>query len=105
MNHTAPPTRSPYRLDPDEGPQTIAELKAALAPWPQELLSFTARLDAARFDEIPGIIAAYRIAWLTRVHPDLQEAGQASEDETADTVSWDELIADYAPDSLETRHR
>ncbi|MFD5320520.1 hypothetical protein [Streptomyces sp. NPDC127098] len=99
------PTRSPYRIEDDEGPQTVAELKAALAPWPQELLTFTARLEAARFDEIPGVIAAYRIAWLTRVHPDHQQAGQASEDETADTISWDELMADYTPDGREARRR
>lgn len=29
------PTRSSYQLDDDEGPQTLGELKQALAPWPR----------------------------------------------------------------------
>lgn len=46
------PTRSPHQLGEDEGPQSIAELKAALAPWPQHLMAFTAELEAAPFAEL-----------------------------------------------------
>ncbi|MFE3020606.1 hypothetical protein [Streptomyces sp. NPDC059256] len=43
------PTRSPCKLASDEGPQSIGELKTALAPWPDLLAQFAIELDGAPF--------------------------------------------------------
>jgi hypothetical protein len=93
------PTRSPYRIEDDEGPQTIAALRAALAPWPDELRAFTARLEAVPFDQIRDLISEYRAVWLARTHPVIQEAVRASEDGTAVTYSSAEVWADLDPDA------
>ncbi|MCU4750281.1 hypothetical protein [Streptomyces sp. G-5] len=87
------PSRSPYWIEDTEGPQTISELKAALAPWPQELLAFTARLEAAQFGEIRELIKRYRMIWLSLTHPTIRAAEANSE--TGNVTSWDEVMADY----------
>ncbi|GAA0464091.1 hypothetical protein ACFQ2B_40595 [Streptomyces stramineus] len=95
------PTRSPYRIESDEGPQSIAELKAALAPWPEHLMAFTARLEAAEFSKLRGLIAEYRMVWLSLVHPVLREATANSQGGSAGAVPWDEVMADYDPETFE----
>ncbi|MFC5722771.1 hypothetical protein ACFP1Z_21615 [Streptomyces gamaensis] len=97
------PTRSPYRVEADEGPQTIAELKAALAPWPEQLMAFTARLDTAPFGQLRDLIAEYRMVWLSLVHPVVRAAAAASADGTATTYSSEDVWAEYDPKTLEPR--
>ncbi|MFR9725287.1 hypothetical protein ACL02R_18250 [Streptomyces sp. MS19] len=92
------PTRSPHRLDEDEGPQSIAELKAALAPWPGDVDAFSARLETVAFPAIGELIAEYRTLWLARVHPALRQAARESEDATTPVSPWDEVMADYDED-------
>ncbi|NGN63167.1 hypothetical protein G5C51_04495 [Streptomyces sp. A7024] len=96
-----PPTRSPYRIEPDEGPQTIGELKAALAAIdPAELAAFTARLDAVRttdassLDAIRALITEYRHVWVLRTHPDIQAAINASVDPSAPRYTLEQLLGE-----------
>lgn len=89
------PTGSPYWIEADEGPQTISELKAALAAWPDELMAFSARLEAARFEEIRDIVKSYRMVWLSRTHPAIRAAVADSEVACTATATWDEVMADY----------
>jgi len=93
------PTRSPYRIAPDEGPQTIGELKAALAAVdPAELAAFTARLDAVRttdpaaLEAVRGLVTEYRHVWVLRTHPEIQAAIRSSADPAATRYSLDELL-------------
>ncbi|MFF4290988.1 hypothetical protein ACFY0R_37695 [Streptomyces sp. NPDC001633] len=73
-----PPPHSPYRLEAAEGPQTLADLRAALAAdAPADLTAFDARLAAARLDEIPNVIAEYRHVWALR-RPEVAAAIAAS---------------------------
>ncbi|WP_461033881.1 hypothetical protein [Streptomyces mayteni] len=96
------PTRSPYWIAEDEGPQSIAELKAALADWPQELQAFVARLETARFEELRDLVAEYRMVWLARAHPAIQDAIEASQDgPSADAVPAESVWAAYDPETLE----
>lgn len=97
------PTRSPYRIEPDEGPQSIAELKSALAAWPQDLMAFTARLEAAPFERIRDLVAEYRMVWLARAHPTLRDAEHTeAEGPDPDGVPAESVWADY-DDNLELR--
>ncbi|MDF3141072.1 MULTISPECIES: hypothetical protein [unclassified Streptomyces] len=97
--HPAPPTRNPYRIEADEGPQTIGELKAALgAVDPAELAAFTARLDAVRttdtaaLEAVRALVTEYRHVWVLRTHPDIQRAIEASTDPHARTYSADDVL-------------
>ncbi|MFI9206421.1 hypothetical protein [Streptomyces sp. NPDC053048] len=95
------PTRSPYRIEADEGPQNLAELKAALAPWPEHLMAFTARFEAAEFGKLKDLIAEYRMVWLSLVHPVLRAASADVQGASAGAVPWDEVMADYDPETFE----
>ncbi|MEV6654908.1 hypothetical protein [Streptomyces sp. NPDC051219] len=66
----------PHRLEAGEGPQTLAELRAALAVIdPTELTAFNARLDAARFGaEQAAIIAEARHLVALRTRTEVQAA-------------------------------
>ncbi|AXU16857.1 hypothetical protein [Streptomyces clavuligerus] len=107
----APPTRSPYELAPDEGPQSLGALKAALAPWPDLLAQFTAELDAAPFHQdgsepmraLRDVISAYRIEWMAKVHPDIVQAVADDEAGIDDGVPLDVVMADYDPNTYEPR--
>jgi hypothetical protein len=95
----APPTRSPYRIEPDEGPQTIGELRAALAAVdPAELAAFSARLDAVRttdpaaLNEVRDLITEYRHALVMRTHPEIQDAIRATADPDATTYTLEEIL-------------
>jgi hypothetical protein len=82
-----PPTGgyNPYRLGADEGPQTIAELRAQLtAVSPADREQFDVDLAAARLDQVPGVITEYRHVWALRTRP---EVGAAIEAELAGTVT------------------
>ncbi|MEO3756352.1 hypothetical protein [Streptomyces sp. B6B3] len=99
------PTRSPYRIEPDEGPQSIAELKTALGPWPQELAAFTARLEAVpvvqHLERIRDLVAEYRMVWLSRTHPAIRAAENAAAERDGpdpEGVFSDEVWADYDDD-------
>ncbi|MCZ7430150.1 hypothetical protein [Streptomyces sp. WMMC1477] len=94
-----PPTRSPYRIEPDEGPQTIGELKAALAATdPAELAAFTARLDAVRttdpaaLNEVRALFTEYRHVWVLRTHPEIQEAIRAAADPYTPTYTLEDVL-------------
>ncbi|MEV8476195.1 hypothetical protein [Streptomyces sp. NPDC051173] len=104
------PTRSPYRMELDEGPQSVAELRAALATVSTaDLTAFDARLGAIRttdpagLDEARALFAEYRAVWLSQVHPVIRAAVADSADGTATTHSSDDVWADYDPATLEPR--
>lgn len=82
-----------HRLEAHEGPQTLAELRAALAVIsPTTLAAFNAELDAARFGTAQDeVISRYRrtVAFATR--PEVAAAVAASLDGTADTRPVEEL--------------
>jgi hypothetical protein len=74
-----PPPHNPYRLAADEGPQTLAELRAALAQVaPADLAAFDARLAATRLDQVPEVISEYRHVWAIRTRPEITAAIEAS---------------------------
>ncbi|MFJ4769936.1 hypothetical protein ACIP88_12560 [Streptomyces uncialis] len=98
------PTRSPHQLGEDEGPQSVAELKAALAPWPQDLMAFTAELEAAPFAEVLNTVTEYRVVWMALVHPEIRAASAESEGGTAHTVPAETVWADYDPVTFEPLH-
>ncbi|MER7048904.1 hypothetical protein [Streptomyces jumonjinensis] len=106
-----PPTRSPYQLDADEGPQSVGELKAALAPWPDLLAAFAAELEAAPFHQdgeeslraVRDVISAYRVEWMAKVHPDIVQAVADDEAGIDDGVLLDAVMGEYDPDTYERR--
>ncbi|MFI6530729.1 hypothetical protein [Streptomyces uncialis] len=108
---SGPPTRSPYQLDADEGPQTIGGLKAALAPWPDLLTAFTTELEAAPFHQdgaeplraVRDVISAYRVEWMAKVHPDIVQAVADDQAGIDDGVPLDVVMAEYDPDTYKRR--
>ncbi|WP_052850588.1 hypothetical protein [Streptomyces avicenniae] len=70
-----PPTRSPYRIEPDEGPQTVEDLEVALAPWPDDVAELHAGLERAAGDEErrSQTIGTARRTWVLRTHPVIQQ--------------------------------
>ncbi|MCM2394314.1 hypothetical protein [Streptomyces albipurpureus] len=98
------PTRSPHQLGEDEGPQSIGELKAALALWPQHLMAFTAELEAAPFAEVLSVVTAHRVRWMMLTHPEIQAAIAESEGGTSDTIPSETVWADYDPVTFEPLH-
>jgi hypothetical protein len=77
-SHEAP-AYSPLRLEAEQGPQTIAELRAQLtAVSPADREQFEADLNAARLDQVPAVITEYRHVWALRTRPEVQEAITAS---------------------------
>jgi hypothetical protein len=96
-HHTpAPAYASPYRIEAHEGPQTLAELRAALALIDSaELTAFNARLDAARFgaDQAAVITEARHLVAL-RTRPEVPAAVQASLDGATDLMHVDDLWAE-----------
>jgi hypothetical protein len=105
------PTRSPHQLGEDEGPQSIGELKAALAPWPDLLAQFATELEAAPFHRdgeeplrsVRDVISAYRVEWMAKVHPDIVRAVADDEAGIDDGVPLDVVMAEYDPDTYERR--
>ncbi|MYY10696.1 hypothetical protein GT204_17700 [Streptomyces sp. SID4919] len=105
------PTRSPYVVEWDEGPQTIAEMKTALTPWPEALQSFVKELESTPFTSageepltrIRQVLVEHRVIWLSLVHPVIEEAERASQDGTATTYTLDEVMTDYDPVTYERR--
>ncbi|MYV63569.1 hypothetical protein GTW37_34770 [Streptomyces sp. SID4931] len=78
LPHETPPRTysDPHRIEPADGPQTLAELRAALAVIdPAELLAFNARLDAARFGvDQAQVIAEARHLVALRTRPEVAAA-------------------------------
>ncbi|MCS0639868.1 hypothetical protein NX801_30390 [Streptomyces sp. LP05-1] len=105
------PTRSPYQLDADEGPQSIGELKHALAPWPGVLTAFIDALEAAPFHQdgeeplraVRQVISEYRVEWMAKVHPDIVRAVTDDKAGIDDGVPLDVVMARYDPDTYELR--
>ncbi|MFJ6940777.1 hypothetical protein ACIQUQ_25490 [Streptomyces sp. NPDC101118] len=93
------PTRTlgdPYRLAAGEGPQSIAELRAALAVVsPADLTAFDARLGAARLDEVPLVLTEYRHVWALRARPEVAEAIGASLEGSEKASGLDEFFAQF----------
>ncbi|WP_330346671.1 hypothetical protein OG858_47035 (plasmid) [Streptomyces europaeiscabiei] len=90
------PYADPHRLEAHEGPQTPAELRAALAVIsPTALVAFNAEFDAAKFGSPTQaeVVAKYRrtVAFATR--PEVTAAITASLDNTADARPVAELWA------------
>ncbi|WP_151480548.1 hypothetical protein [Streptomyces albicerus] len=85
----------PHLLEHAEGPQTLAELRAALAVIsPEALTAFNARLDSATFGEdLTEVIAKARrtVAFSNRAEVAADEA--ASMDETAGAQPVEDLWA------------
>lgn len=99
LPHETPPRAyaSPYRLEATEGPQSIAELKAAFAVLsPADLAAFSARLDAAQLAEVPAIITEYRHVWALRSRPEVQAAIQAAVEGTEPTMTLTQAFGEAA---------
>jgi hypothetical protein len=79
---SALPHEPPYqsaRLAPTDGPQTLAELRAALASTaPADLVTFDARLAGAQLAEVPAVIGEYRAVLALRTRPEVAAAVAAS---------------------------
>ncbi|MFF3159458.1 hypothetical protein [Streptomyces sp. NPDC057910] len=84
LPHETPPRAyaSPYRVEAHEGPQTLAEMRAALAvadPSGAELVAFNARYDAARFGtEQAAVLSDARRVLALRTRPEVHAAIAAS---------------------------
>ncbi|MDT9687059.1 hypothetical protein Q5762_01590 [Streptomyces sp. P9(2023)] len=91
-----PAYASPYRIEAHEGPQTLAELRAALAVVdPVELTAFTAKFDAARFGvEQAAVITHARHLVALRTRPEVTEAIRASLAGETELMSADDLWAE-----------
>ncbi|MER7520642.1 hypothetical protein [Streptomyces sp. NPDC126499] len=91
-----PAYANPYRIEAHEGPQTLAELRAALAVVdPAELVAFDARLQTARFGgEHHAVIAQARQLVALRTRPEVQDAIRAGLDGEAETMTVDDLFAE-----------
>ncbi|MEU9703858.1 hypothetical protein [Streptomyces sp. NPDC047981] len=91
-----PAYASPYRIEAHEGPQTLAELRAALAVInPAELVAFNAKLDAATFGfEQATVITEARHLVALRTRPEVQDAIRASLAGETDLMSTDDLWAE-----------
>lgn len=87
---------SPYRLEDHEGPQTLAELRAALADIdPSELTAFDARLEAARFgDGHRAVITQARQLVAIRTRPEVREAIRASLAGETELMTVEDLFAE-----------
>ncbi|MFC5724858.1 hypothetical protein ACFP1Z_32390 [Streptomyces gamaensis] len=80
---------NPYRLEAGQGPQTLAELRAALAEAsPADLTRFDAKLAGARLDQVPDVIAEYRHVWALRTRPEARAALAAALAGTAELVTY-----------------
>ncbi|GLF95239.1 hypothetical protein [Streptomyces yaizuensis] len=102
------PTRSPYKLDWDEGPQSIAALKEALSPWPEVLERFVHDLESAPFtgdeplENVRSVISEYRREWMLLVHPLIRQAVEESASgPSGDGVPADVVFAEYDPTTFE----
>ncbi|WP_329559896.1 hypothetical protein OG711_19380 [Streptomyces uncialis] len=103
--------RSPHVVEWDEGPQTIAEVRSALAPWSDALRSFVEELESAPFaaageEPLAGIrlvLVERRVVWFSLVHPAVRGAERASRDGTARTYTVDEVMTDHDPATFERR--
>ena len=91
-----PAYASPYRIEAHEGPQTLAELRAALAVIdPAELVAFNAKLDAATFGrEHAAVITEARHLIALRTRPEVQDAIRASLAGETDLMNVDDLFAE-----------
>ncbi|UCM87979.1 hypothetical protein [Streptomyces marincola] len=87
-------------IEPDEGPQTEEELVEALAPWPEEVERLRAALaEAGSGRERANVVAAGRMAWMTRTHPDVRAAVDASgEGPCPGAAPAESVWADYGDD-------
>ncbi|MFE7130295.1 hypothetical protein ACFVIM_05510 [Streptomyces sp. NPDC057638] len=104
------PTRSPYKLDWDEGPQTLAELKAALLSFsPETHDRFVTELEECPFSpdgrdplrDLRDTVLAYRLEWMALAHPLARAAIEESEHGPNDGVPADVVFADYDPVTYE----
>lgn len=84
----------PYRLETHEGPQTLAELRGALAlADPTALIAFNAEIEAAAFARQAEIITRYRHLVALRTRPEVTAAIQASLDGTDQARPVEDLWA------------
>lgn len=87
---------SPYRLGADQGPQTVRELRAALAAVsPADLVRFNEALDTARLDTIADVITEYRHVWALRTRPEAARAVADSLNGSTDLTPAAEVFARY----------
>ncbi|MFI8823894.1 hypothetical protein [Streptomyces sp. NPDC053431] len=91
-----PAYAGPYRIEPEEGPQTLAELRAALAVIDTaELTAFNARLEAARFGrEQEAVITEARHLVALRTRPEVRDAIRASLAGEAELMTVEDLYAE-----------
>ncbi|MCB5165754.1 hypothetical protein LG634_13020 [Streptomyces bambusae] len=88
------PYADPYRIQDDEGPQTIAELRAALARVsPLDLAVFNARLDSARLGAVPAVLTEYRHVLALRTSPEVATAIGDALDGHEKTMGMDDFFA------------
>ncbi|MEU7230007.1 hypothetical protein [Streptomyces chrestomyceticus] len=79
LAHESPPPYDPYHLRPDEGPQTVPQLRAALAALdPAALSEFNAAYEGARLGCADAIVSEYRHVWALRARAEVTAAVAAS---------------------------
>lgn len=93
---SAPAYATAYRIEVHEGPQTLAELRAALAVIDSaELTAFNAKLDAARFGaEHTTVISEARHLVALRTRPEVRAALSASLAGDVELTSAEDLWAE-----------
>lgn len=94
-SHEAQPA-NPHRLTRDQGPQTVRELRAALAAVaPADLVAFNEALDAARLDAVAEVVTEWRHVWALRTRPEVSAAIAAELAGTGPVVPAAEVFARY----------
>ncbi|MFC9233627.1 hypothetical protein ACFTZI_32510 [Streptomyces decoyicus] len=94
-SHEAQPA-NPHRLSAGQGPQTVRELRAALAAvGPDDLVAFNEQLDAARLDAVTDVISEWRHVWALRTRPEVKEATAAALADTTPLIPAADVFARY----------
>ncbi|MER7759775.1 hypothetical protein [Streptomyces sp. NPDC097619] len=90
---SAAPYADPYRIRAEEGPQTLADLRAALAlVSPLDLAAFEARLHGARLGAVPAVLTEYRHVLALRSSPEVAAAIADALDGTEKTMGMDDFF-------------
>ncbi|MEU6332764.1 hypothetical protein ABZ851_36790 [Streptomyces sp. NPDC047049] len=93
-SHEAPQAADPHRITREQGPQTVRELRAALAAVsPADLVAFNEALDAARLDDVAQVVTEYRHVWALRTRPEVSAAIAAALAGTEPVVPAAEVFA------------
>uniref|UniRef100_UPI003F49572D hypothetical protein n=1 Tax=unclassified Streptomyces TaxID=2593676 RepID=UPI003F49572D len=100
LAHDPPPSYDPYHLRPDEGPQTVPQLRAALAALdPAALDDFNQAYEGAKLGTADAIVSEYRHVWALRARSEVTAAVAASlAGHSGELVDAADVMARYPAD-------